>query len=350
MLNIESLLVKMVSFPSLSGQEKLLVDWIESYVSSTHLLKIERYKNNIVMHLGERKPWLLLNSHTDVVPPSPDHLGEPFEPYCENGKIYGRGTTDAKGCGSSMLMALLELASEGYKPNGRVSVALTVCEEAAGYNNGMAYLRSKIDKPDAAIVGEPTSLAPCIAQKGLFILKLISKGESGHAARVEGNNAIYNMSELLQKLQNCRFKAKNKFLGNVKITPTQIIGGTANNMAPEKAEVILDIRTIPEVPNEEIMETIKSETGAEIEIVSDRYIATGTAPNEPIAQSALAASTEHFFGSPTSSDWVFLHDIPTIKMGPGHSQVSHTRNEHIEIDQLHNGVKLYKETIKHYFS
>lgn len=351
MLNIESLLIKMVSFPSLSEQEKLLVDWIESYVSSTNLLNIERHKNNIIMHLGEdSRPWLLLNSHTDVVPPSPDHSGEPFEPYCENGKIYGRGTTDAKGCGSSMLMALLELAQEGYKPKGRVSLALTVCEEAAGFNNGMAYLRSQIEKPDAAIVGEPTSLAPCIAQKGLLILKLISHGQSGHAARIDGNNAIYNMADILNKLKNCRFEEENEFLGKVKITPTQITGGTANNMAPEKAEVTLDVRTIPEVPNEAIIELIKKETGAEVEIISDRYVATGTDPQEPIAKSALTATDKEFFGSPTSSDWVFLHDIPTIKMGPSDSELSHTRDEHIEIEQLYHGVKMYKKAIKKYFS
>ncbi|HKJ46640.1 MAG TPA: M20/M25/M40 family metallo-hydrolase [Balneolales bacterium] len=350
MLDIESLLVKMVSFPSLSEQEKPIVDWLESYVRDTGLLEIERFENNILFHLGSGHNWLLLNSHTDVVPPSPDHSGEPFEPHYEDGKIYGRGTTDAKGCGSSMLTALLELAEEGYNPNGRVSLALTVCEEASGFNNGMAYLRTKIDKPDAAIVGEPTSLAPCIAQKGLLILKLISKGDSGHAARVSTNNAIYNITDILEKLQHCSFEAENNFLGKVKITPTKINGGTANNMAPEQVEVILDIRTIPEVPNELIINTIKKETGAEVEIISDRYIATGTDPQEPIAQSALLASKQNQFGSPTSSDWVFLHDIPTVKMGPGHSQMSHKRDEYIEVDQLHDGVKLYKETIKYYFS
>lgn len=350
MLKVEDLLIKMVSFPSLSGQEKELVDWLESYVWESGLLELERHENNLLMHLGSGKPWLLLNSHSDVVPPSPDHYKKPFQPFASDGKIYGRGTTDAKGCGSSMITALLELAQEGYKPDGRVSFAITVCEEGIGVNNGMAALRNVILKPDAAVIGEPTSLKPCIAQKGLLILKVATKGDSGHAARVDGNNAIYNMAETLMKLKECDIDTENHFIGKTKITPTQIDGGTAKNMAPESAEVILDVRTIPEVSNRQILELLESKLDAEISIISDRYLAASTSPDCKIALSAKMASGHPYIGSPTASDWVFLHDVPAVKIGPGHSPQSHTKNEFIEVQQLHKGVTLYKNLIKHYFS
>ncbi len=350
MHQVEDLLKRLIRFPSLSGEEKSLVDWLENYLKETQLVELERIENNLLIHIGHGRPWLLLNSHSDVVPPSPDHLGEPFNPVVKDGKIYGRGSTDAKGCGSAMITSLLHLAKDGFRPDGRVSMALTVCEENAGINNGMAFLRDHIENPDAAIVGEPTSLEPCIAQKGMLILKVTTTGESGHAARMKGKNAIYEMAQALLDLKTCTFDKKNDFIGEVKITPTIIEGGTVKNMAPEKAELYLDIRTIPEVSNQEIIDQISQKLNADISVVSDRYVATSTDPNHKVVTSAVSASGKKGFGSPTSSDWVFLHDIPTVKIGPGHSQCSHTRDEHIEIEQLHKGVEIYQNLIKAYFA
>lgn len=344
------LLEALVRFPSLSTQEKALVDWLETEVAATGLLEIERHENNILFHLGQGSPWLLMNSHSDVVPPSSDHEGSPFEPVIRDGRMYGRGTTDAKGCGSAMLAALLELAEEGGVPRGRASFALTVCEETAGEHNGMHALRSVIPTPDAALVGEPTSLQPCIAQKGLLILRLVITGTGGHAARVYDDNAIYKLRHVLEAVEKIRFEVENPFIGTVKITPTVVNGGIVKNMAPDRCELILDIRTIPEVPNEIIIGTFRDHLDCEVQIVSNRFKSTATDPGEKIAQAAQMASGGDFFGSPTASDWVFLADVPTVKIGPGHSQVSHTRDEHIEIDQLRRGVALYKNIITRYLS
>lgn len=348
-LNPDGLLKEMVSFPSLSGNEKSLVDWLEEYIRSTGLLDMERHGDNLIFHLGEGRPWLLMNSHTDVVPPASDHVGEPFDPVIRDGRMYGRGTTDAKGCGSTMLTSLLQLADEGYKPEGRASLALTVCEETGGKGNGMAALRKIIEKPDAAVIGEPTSLEPCLAQKGLLIIRLVTKGETGHAARVTGQNAIYEMAVALEDLKKCRFEKQNSFLGGVKITPTQISGGTAHNVAPSRAELVVDVRTIPDISNDAILDEIRSKVNADVEVISDRYVATGTDPESRIAKAAREASGKPFFGSPTSSDWVFLADVPAIKLGPGHSQLSHTKEENIEIDQLVKGVAIYKQLVKEFF-
>ncbi|MEX0780047.1 MAG: M20/M25/M40 family metallo-hydrolase [Balneolales bacterium] len=347
--NATDILKKLVSFDSLSSQEIELVNWLEQAVRETEALEIERHGDNLIFHLGSGEPWLLMNSHSDVVPPSPNHAGEPFAPVEKDGKIYGRGTTDAKGCGTGMLKALLELSQEGYRPNGRASFALTVCEETCGAGNGMDYLRGIIQKPDAAIIGEPTTLAPCIAQKGLFILKIMTEGVSGHAARVEGKNALYEMSTVLEKIKTISFDTENSFIGKTKITPTVINGGTVKNAYPEYCEIMVDIRTIPEVTTDHILEKLQSELDAKIEVFSNRLVSTQTDPSEKIAQAALKASGQDFFGSPTASDWVFLKDVPAVKIGPGHSQVSHTRDEFIEIDQLEKGVGVYKEIIKNYF-
>lgn len=353
----KELLKALVCFPSLSTKEQDLVDWLEKSVEKTGLLQVERYGDNLIFSItGDQVgPWLLMNTHSDVVPASSNHKGNPFEPVEEDGKIWGRGTTDAKGCGTAMLKSLLELASEGWKPRyGKVSFALTICEETSGEFNGMAYLRSLMTDnllklPDAALIGEPTSLAPCIAQKGLLVLRLTTEGESGHAAHVYGKNAIYEMAEVVSNLKFVHFDAFNPFIGNVKITPTKIHAGTISNAMPEHTEVILDVRTIPEVSNDDIIITLKDRLGCKIQVISDRFVSTQTDPNSNIAQSSLKASGQDFFGSPTASDWVFLADIPVVKIGPGNSEMSHKRDEYIEIDQLNGGVTLYKSIIRDYF-
>ena len=351
-MSVNELLAKLVSFPSLSTREAELVDWLEEQLTDTDLVDVERVENNLLIHYGEDRPWLLLNSHSDVVPASPDHEGEPFKPVTRKGRMFGRGTTDAKASSAAMIKAILKLAEEGVKPGGKITFALTVCEEAAGDQNGMAHLRTfwGDKKPDAAIVGEPTLLAPCVAQKGLLVIRLKTRGISGHAARVYGENAIYRMSMALQQLSEIGFAKENPYLGPVKITPTVINGGSANNANPEQCETQVDIRTIPDIPVKKIINIISESVDAEVIIKSDRLISTGTDPEETIAVAANKASGMQFFGSPTCSDWVFLHDIPTVKLGPGDSQDSHTRNESISLNQPEKAVQVYHDIITDYFS
>ncbi len=348
-ITVVELLKELIRFPSLSTQEKELADLLEKRVAATGLLEIERHQDNLIFHLGSGTPWLLLNSHSDVVPPSSRHIGDPFDPVENNNRIYGRGSTDAKGSVSSMLMALLQLAQSGYKPKGKVSLAVTVCEEGAGYNNGMAYLRGVMPRPDAALIGEPTMLHPCAAQKGLLILKLETEGEAGHAARVNGTNAIYEMTSQLHKLQALSFPGENPFIGKTRITPTIIEGGTAKNAHPDSCTVYLDIRTIPEVPNEVIIERMKKELNLETTVYSDRFVSTRTDPEHPVAKAAVEVTKFPLFGSPTTSDWVFLADVPTIKIGPGNSRDSHTANESLAIEQLEKAVTTYEQIIRRYF-
>ena len=348
-LTTVELLKELIRFPSISTQEKELVDRLEASVVATGLLDVERHQDNLLFHLGSGNPWLLMNSHSDVVPPSSRHAGDPFDPVEKNGRIYGRGSTDAKGSVTGMLMALVQLAQSGYRPEGRVSLAITVCEESAGHNNGMAYLREVISEPDAALIGEPTMLHPCAAQKGLLILKLETEGEAGHAARVNGSNAIYEMAGRLQKLQSISFPEENPFIGKTRITPTIIEGGTVKNAHPDSCSVYLDIRTIPEVPNEMIVERLQRELDTSVTIYSDRFVSTSTDPEHPIAKAAAEVTGQPLFGSPTTSDWVFLANVPAIKIGPGNSSDSHTANESIAIEQLEKAVPVYKKIIKRYF-
>lgn len=346
-----ALLKDLVRFPSLSHEEEAVADFVEGYVRAAGV-PVARHDNNVYFWIGEGDNRLLLNSHLDVVPPSADHPYDPFDPVEVDGQLYGRGTVDAKASGATMTTALLELAAEGWTPpGGQVMVALTACEETGGGYNGLEDLRPHLPPLSAALVGEPTDLQPCIAQKGLLILRLEAHGTTAHAARAHlGDNAILKTARDLQRLAGFSFEQTDLFLGSPTLSPTVIEGGTARNVVPDRCTVYLDIRTTPAYTHQEIINILSELLESEVQVHSKRIIPVATAPDERIVQAcAEAIPNAKPFGSPTASDWMFLHDIPTVKIGPGSSERSHTPGEHIALAEVERAVDVYKGIIRSYF-
>jgi acetylornithine deacetylase len=345
------LLNELISFPSLSHEEEDIADFVEQYVRSAGV-PVERLENNVYFWLGSGHRSLLLNTHLDVVPPSENHPYEPFEPTRVDGKLYGRGSVDAKASGAAMITALLQLAAGGWEPNnGKLLVALTACEETGGSYNGLETLRPHLPELQAAIIGEPTDLEPCIAQKGLLILKIHVHGKSAHAARAHlGENPIYRAADELQQLRTFSFEREDPLLGKPTLNPTVIRGGEARNMVPDRCTFVLDIRSTPSYTHEEIIQILDDYLDAEVEVHSKRLIPVATDPSEPIVQACRAALPEaRPFGSPTASDWIFLPDVPTVKLGPGSSELSHTAEEHIELTEVTRAVDVYTSIIQEYY-
>lgn len=341
----------LVRFPSLSFDEGPIADFVEAHVSAAGL-PVKRLDNNVYFWLGDGDNRLLLNSHLDVVPPSTDHPYEPFEPVEVDGWLYGRGTVDAKASGAAMTTALLELAAAGWQPAaGQVMVALTSCEETGGGYNGLEALRPHLPPLKAALVGEPTDLRPCVAQKGLLILNVHAHGQTAHAARSHlGDNAILRAARDLHRLEAITFDREDPFLGSPTITATTIEGGTARNVVPDLCSFTLDVRTTPAYTHDEITAQIAEALESEVEVHSQRLIPVATDATERIVQACRHVLPEaQPFGSPTASDWIFLHDVPTVKIGPGASQRSHTAGERVEIVEVERAVTVYKNIIRTYF-
>ncbi len=342
----------LVKIPSLSHEEAQIADCVSAYIAQ-HNLVPERVDNNIFVSLGTGDNCLLLNSHLDVVPPSADHPYPPFDAVEKDGCIWGRGTVDAKASGTAMLRALIELHAAGDPPrDGRLIGAITTHEEVGGDYNGLQTLRAHLPPVHAALVGEPTELIPCIAQKGLLILKVIARGRTAHAARAHlGENALYIAAADLQRVAAFQFDREDPHLGRPTIAATTIEGGTARNVIPDTCTFYLDIRSTPAYTHEEMIDIIADHLQSEVHVHSKRIIPTATDPDSAIVNAcrrALPNATP--FGSPTTSDWIHLADVPTVKIGPGPSERSHTPHEHIEIESLLRGVTVYKDIIKAYFS
>ena len=305
-------------------------------------------RNLTAMLDGGDGPLLLLNSHTDTVPIGQGWTRDPLRADIENGKIYGRGSNDAKGCLIAMILGAHK-AFTSNAPKGKVLLAASCEEEVLG--QGLEILLPTLPRPDAAVVGEPTGLKAAVAQKGLLLLEIIAKGRSAHAAHGGGVNAVEAAARDVLSLSKMAIDTEHPTLGKPTIHVTQISGGERHNVIPDLCKIVVDIRTTPSVSPEEIIALVKKTVEGEVTIRSNRLGSVETDPNHAIVQAALAANPSgRAYGSPTLSDWVFLKGIPTVKAGPGDSKRSHTPDEYIEIAELEAGVDFYEKLIRSYFA
>ncbi len=348
--DVVTLLKELVAIPSLSGEEKEAADFVQ-HLASSYDVQVGRVDDNVYFWTGAGEDLLLLNTHLDVVPPSADHPYDPFTPVESKGRIYGRGSVDAKASAAAMTAAFLSLVEEGFRPDGRVMVALTTYEETGGAYNGVETLRPHLPDISAALVGEPTDLRPCVAQKGLLILTMQARGTSAHAARAHlGENAVEKAARDVLRCGSISFDREDPFLGQPTVTPTTIHGGSARNVVPDLCTFTLDIRSTPAYSHRELIELMQEALESELDVHSERLIPVATAVNERIVRACRRAVPDaEPFGSPTASDWIFLADIPTVKIGPGSSELSHTAGESIPIDELDRAVGVYRSTIEAYF-
>lgn len=338
-----NLLKKLISIPSVSGSEEEIANFIFNFLEKNDLNpKIDG--KNVYCILGSGEKTLLLNSHLDTVPASNWKIN-PFQPIEKNGKVFGLGACDAKASLTAMSQAMVNLKNK--KINGKVIFAAT-CEEETG-GEGLEKLIPKLGKIYSAIIGEPTQLNICIAQRGLLILKLISRGKQAHAAYPEkGVNAIYNAYKDLEKIKKIKFSKKHKLLNLPTISVTGINAGVKSNVIPDKCEFLLDIRSTPLYSHKELINIIKKTVKAEVKVISERLAPKETAENSEIVEVVKKICKGKIIGSQTLSDWVFLN-VPAIKLGPGNSLLSHTANEYVEISEVEKAVNIYKNIILKYF-
>lgn len=348
---VTQLLSKLVGFESLSHQEKEVADFVFETLSRS-LPDVRRFGNNVIATLGSGGRALLLNSHLDVVPASADHPYPPFEATIASGRLYGRGSVDAKASVASMMTAVMELAARGWHPpaGSCLVLALTDCEEIGGGYNGLEATRPHLPPLGAAIIGEPTGLAPCTAQKGMLIVEAVAHGKTAHAARPHlGKNAIEIAARDITRLAGLQFEREHALLGRTVANATVIQGGKSHNVIPDRCNFTIDARLTPEYPSDEVVERLRETLDSELRVRSDRYVPVETPRQEQIVRVAVSVSGKQPFGSATASDWVYVRDVPVVKIGPGDSNLSHTGGESISLAELQTAPDVYRGIVEGYF-
>lgn len=339
-----NLLKKLISIPSYSTNEEdsatLLFKEIESYG-----FQPIRVMNNVFVWAKDKdpsKPTLLLNSHHDTVKATNKWTVNPFEPLFRGDKIFGLGSNDAGGSLVSLLAAFIFLSQIELPYN---LVFLASSEEEISGKNGMPSILPLLEPIDLAIVGEPTQMKMATAERGLLVVDCTSHGISGHAARSEGDNAIYKAIEDLKWFQNFQFSKISNVLGKVNMTVTMIEAGEQHNVVPDTCRFVVDVRPNEHYTNVEILEIIKMNTECDVIPRSINLNASSISEHHPVVVKAKSLNISTF-GSKTMSDQVHLK-CNSVKIGPGDSRRSHTADEYIFLKEIQDGIKTYIELLQH---
>ena len=333
------LLKKLIATPSVSRNEKDAADIMEQTIRS-YGFEPQREANNIWIidpHYDESRPTLLLNAHIDTVKPVASWTRDPFSPDVEDGVLYGLGSNDCGG-GLCSLLQIFRMLTE--KPQQYNLIYLASAEEEVSGKDGITRALPLLPHIDLAIVGEPTGMNPAVAEKGLMVLDVIAHGKSGHAARNEGVNAIYEALDDMRWIRDYKFEKVSEFLGPTKMTLTVVNAGTQHNVIPDKCTMLVDIRTNEFYDNAEVYEFIRQHLKSEVKAHSFRLKSSRIDPEHPLIKKCIAMGMKPF-GSPTLSDQALMH-FPSFKLGPGESSRSHSANEFIRISEISDAIAKYE--------
>ena len=338
------LLKQLIATPSVSREESRASDILADFIGRRGL-PCRRIGNNILIQedLDPQKPTLLLNAHIDTVKPVSTWTRDPFTPTIEGDRLYGLGSNDCGGGLVSLLQAYRALRSFPEQ-RGYNLVFLASCEEEVSGEGGFRLALPELPKIDVAIVGEPTGMHPAIAEKGLMVIDGIARGKSGHAARDEGVNAIYEALDDLLWLRDYRFKKNSLLLGPTKMSVTVLNSGTQHNVVPDECHFVIDVRTNEYYQNEYLFSFLqKHMKKCELKARSFRLSSSHIPVGHPLVQRCIKMGMNPF-GSPTLSDQALM-PFHSLKLGPGDSARSHSADEFICLSEIEAAIAAYVELL-----
>jgi acetylornithine deacetylase len=337
------LLTRLVSTPSTSGDEAASALLLTGFFRKNSMPS-ERIKNNLILKnklFDHGKKTLILNTHHDTVKPASTWKRNPFSGEIENNRVYGLGSSDAGG----PLVALIGTFAEFFdRKDLTMNIILVIsAEEEISGSNGISMVLPALPEISFGIVGEPTAMEMAVAEKGLMVLDCISHGIAGHAARQEGENAIYNAINDIDWFRTYSFPEVSKMLGPVKMSVTIVNAGTQHNMIPDKCRFSVDIRSTDAYTHEDLLAIIRSNVKCEVKPRSVRLRPSGISPDHPLVTAGEKLGLKRV-GSPALSDQALM-TFPTVKIGPGDPNHSHMADENIGIDEIMKGIEIYKKLL-----
>lgn len=335
-----ALLKELIATPSFSKEENETAEIICAFFEK-HGVTYKRVGNNVYAfnrHYDAAKPSVLLNSHHDTVKPNKGYTIDPFTPIEKEGKLFGLGSNDAGGCLVSLIATFLYFVDKENLSHN-VVFAASAEEEISGVN-GIELVLPYLGHIDFGIVGEPTKLEMAVAERGLMVIDCVAPGRAGHAARNEGENALYNALDDINWIRNCTFDKVSDLLGPSRMTVTVI--GTENvqhNVVPSTCKFVIDVRVNELYTFEEMLEMLRQNLKSSFKPRTTRMKSTSIALDHPLVKAGLELG-KGYYGSPTTSDKALM-PFPTLKIGPGDSARSHTADEFIYLSEIEDGINTY---------
>ena len=334
------LLKLLIATPSFSKEENETAEILGAFFDE-HGIPYSRVGNNIYAKnksYDVNKESILLNSHHDTVKPNKGYTMDPFTPIEKDGKIFGLGSNDAGGCLVSLIATFLHYYhQDNLKYN--VVFAASAEEEISGVN-GIELVLPYLGNINFGIVGEPTKLEMAVAERGLMVIDCTAQGRAGHAARNEGENALYKAIDDINWIRDYKFEKVSDLLGESRLTVTVIdTENKQHNVVPSQCKFVIDVRVNELYTFEEILESLKHNLKSQFKPRTTRMKSTSIALDHPLVKAGIALG-KGYYGSPTTSDKALM-PFATLKMGPGDSARSHTADEYIYVSELEDGINTY---------
>jgi acetylornithine deacetylase len=337
------LLKALIATPSVSRSEDRAADLLARYLGRWGL-SYGREGNNLWVGCQDwdnNRPTLMLNAHIDTVKPVSTWSRDPFRPMLEGDTLYGLGSND---CGGGLVSLLQVYRIMVGRPRSYNILWVASAEEEVSGSEGFSRVLPRLPKVDVAIVGEPTGMQPAIAEKGLMVIDGYAYGVSGHAARNEGVNAIYEALDDLVWLRDYRFRKDSPLLGPTKMTVTVVEAGTQHNVVPDSLHFVIDVRTNEYYQNEYLFEFLRKRMKkCELKARSFRLHSSAIAESHPLVQRCVQMGMKPF-GSPTLSDQALM-PFASLKLGPGDSARSHSADEFIRISEIEQAIQTYVQLL-----
>jgi len=334
--------------------ERILAD--AGLETSVHAFAPDRA--NLVARIGGKgnKPPLCFTGHVDTVP-----LGnaawsvDPFAGEIIDGKLYGRGTTDMK-CGVAAFVAAICGMADQLRDTGGVMMAITAGEEI-GCEGAFELARANVlGQAGALVVAEPTSNVAVVGHKGALWLKLICKGVTAHGSMPHlGVNAAYKAARAITLLEQFQFNvAPHPHLGSPTLNVGTVHAGLNVNSVPDRAEIGIDIRSIPGLAHERIKEQLAAELGDDVTLETIVDVgAVWTDPSSPwirqVCDTEQQLTGESSGPEPRTAPYFTdasvltpaFGNVPTIILGPGEAAKAHQTDEYCTVDRIHAATDIY---------
>lgn len=343
------LLKDLIRIPSFSGEEWETASLLTKFLFERNVI-VNRAGNNVLAlnkYFDPGKPTLLLNSHHDTVRPNKAYTRDPYNSAIIDGKLFGLGSTDAGGALVSLIATFLYFYEQENLPYN-IALAATAEEENSG-TGGIELALQHLPPITCGIVGEPTQMQLAIAERGLMVLDGVATGKAGHAARGEGENAIYKAVQDIAWMNSYLFGKLSRLLGPVQMTVTVIeTENKAHNVVPPECRFVVDVRINELYTHEEVLNTIQQQVQSKLTPRSFRLRSSLIPETHSLVQAGLKMN-KTCYGSPTSSDKALM-PFPALKMGPGDSARSHTADEFIFVKEVEDGIADYIQLLQNFFS
>jgi succinyl-diaminopimelate desuccinylase len=373
------LLTEFVKLPTVNppGDEKLAADWLATQLEqmgfSPHVEDLGDNRANVtsIMQGSGEKPALVFNGHLDVVPPGDlPWTYDPFGAVHVNGRLYGRGTSDMKSGLMAMVLAANAMKRSGVRLKGDLILSGVADEESTALGAKAWVQAGGLRGVGAIVIGEPTNLEVYIAEKGACWLEITTFGKTAHGAMPNlGINAVMHMTTALQALTRLSLPfPPHPLLDKPTISVGTIVGGNKTNVVPDRCIATLDMRTLPGMRHEDVVQEIRQMLDGlreaipnfkyELRVIADRA-PVASDPHAPIVETTLSILEAHGQRAIPQATPGYATDAsvfqpasgaPFLIFGPGNPQVIHQPDEYVEVDTYLRSIELYCELAVKYLS